>query len=108
MVIRCDHPEWPAVALLLRQASVFTAALEGRDLQANLAPAGPMVRSGDVLRLWKREEFLRIAVVGVAEENGELGRTIRVRLARRSSNDSPIEEHLLGIVRGPSSAEIRP
>ncbi len=90
VVASCDHPEWPVVALPAQAAKTreesFHAAL--------------VVHAGDIVRLWKQEEFLRIETAGVAEENGYPGKTIRVRLLHRSTDDPLVQQQLAGIVRG--------
>ena len=45
----------------------------------------PVVRAGDVVRLWSREEDVRIEVAAMAEESGGLGKTVRVRLMPRNN-----------------------
>jgi hypothetical protein len=68
----------------------------------------PVVRAGDIVRLWKQEDLLRIEVAGIAEESGGLGKTIRVRLLHRSADDQGNQERFSGIVRGPSDVEMQP
>ena len=105
MIGRCDHPEWPELSF--RET--------GRTLRGPAAPSGearsadlPVVRAGDVVQLWRQEDLLRIEVAGVAEENGGLGKVIRVRLRRRNTDDQSAEEQFTGIVRGPADVEMEP
>jgi hypothetical protein len=67
-----------------------------------------VVHAGDIVRLWKQEDLLRIEVAGVSEETGGLGKIIRVRLLRRNADDQAIQERFSGIVRGPSDVEMQP
>ena len=105
IVVRCGHPEWPEVAL---QTSV-TGSMIVAPMKSSLGEsAPPVVRAGDIVRLWKQESSLRIEVAGVSEESGALGQTIRVRLLRRNTEDQSIPEQFFGIIRGPSDVEMKP
>ena len=107
MIARCDHPEWPVVALPTNGASLLASTEETeRSVTAGLRTA-PVVRAGDVVRLWRQENFLRIEVAGVSEESGGLGKTIRVRLLHRNTDDQSIPERYLGIIRGPLDVEMQ-
>jgi flagella basal body P-ring formation protein FlgA len=55
-----------------------------------------------------QEDFLRIQMAGIAEQNGDLGGTIRVRIMRTNGDDQSMLQQLSGIVRGPSDVEIQP
>jgi hypothetical protein len=66
------------------------------------------VRAGDIVMLWKQENLLRIEVTGISEESGSLGKTIRVRLLRRTTDDQFAQEQFSGIIRGPSDVEMQP
>jgi flagella basal body P-ring formation protein FlgA len=67
-----------------------------------------VVHAGDIVRLWRQEDLLRIEVAGVSEESGSLGQTIRVRLLRRDAENQTIQEQFSGIVRGQSDVEMQP
>ena len=67
-----------------------------------------MVRAGESIRLWGQDDLLRIDVAGIAEEDGGLDKTIRVRLVQRNTDGQSIPQQLIGIVRGPSNVEIQP
>ena len=67
----------------------------------------PIVRAGDVVRLWKQESSLRIELAGVSEESGGLGKTIRVRLLRRNTDEQSVPEQFSGIIRGPLDVEMQ-
>ncbi len=103
----CSHPEWPAVALQAGTTSV-AAAIEGKHSSVEGVRQTPVIRAGDIVRLWRQEDLLRIEVAGVSEASAGLGQTVRVRLLRRSSDDQSIPEQFSGIVRGPSNVEILP
>jgi hypothetical protein len=106
MIASCGHPEWPARALPTTVTSQGRAPGAVELLLAKSAKAVPVVRAGDVVRVWRQESLLRIEVAGVSEENGDLGQTIRVRLLRRNNDDQSVQEQFSGIVRGPSNVEI--
>lgn len=108
-IARCDHPEWPAFSL---RASERKIALRGpaaavREEHAPAVSDTPMVRAGDIVHLWRQEDLLRIEVTGVAEESGSLGKSIRVRLLRRNTDDQSIEEQFTGVIRGPRNVEMQ-
>jgi hypothetical protein len=106
-IANCEHPDWPEVAF---PAEGFDSVLPRRVERARteLFPSVPVVRAGDIVRLWRQEDLLRIEVTGVAEQSGGIGKTIRVRVLRRSMDDRPEQEELRGIVRGPSNVEMLP
>jgi hypothetical protein len=102
MVIRCGHPDWPAFAVPVNGASSFAATSATESVRTP-----PMVRAGDIVRLWRQESLLRFEVSGVAEESGGLGSTIRVRLATRDTYEQSVQERFSGVIRGPWSVEIQ-
>jgi hypothetical protein len=106
MVIRCDHPEWPAVAIPLRD-SILPLRLREQE-RAKDIPGSVVIRAGEIVRLWRQETSLRIEVAGISEGNGGLGDQIKVRLLRRNTDDQSIGEQFSGIVRGPSDVEMKP
>jgi flagellar basal body P-ring formation chaperone FlgA len=108
MITSCGHPEWPAFALPATGASSLKAPQEVERYLTEGAKAAPVVRAGDIVRLWRQESLLRIEVAGVSEESGGLGKTIRVRLLRRNTDDQSILQQFSGVVRGPSDVEIQP
>jgi hypothetical protein len=106
IVSSCDHTEWPVLAVQTSGSD------SGTPSQANQMPVTsvrsiPTVHAGDIVRLWKQENLLRIEVAGVAEESGGLGKTIRIRLLSRNADDQVIQERFSGIVRGPSDVEMQ-
>ena len=106
MVSRCDHPEWPTVALPLRD-SILPLRLREQE-RAKDIPRSVVIRAGEIVRLWRQETSLRIEVAGISEGNGGLGDLIKVRLLRRNTDDHSIDEQFSGIVRGPSDVEMKP
>lgn len=108
MVASCDHPEWPAFALSADPTSSARLHQEsGRPLTEIVNPV-PVVRAGEIVRLWRQENLLRIEVAAISEENGCLGKTVHVRLLRRGTDDQSIPEQFSGVVRGPSDVEMQP
>jgi hypothetical protein len=106
MVSRCDHPEWPAVALPMRD-SILPLRLREQE-RAKDIPRSVVIRAGEIVRLWRQETSLRIEVAGISEGNGGLGDLIKVRLLRKNTDDQSIDEQFSGIVRGPSDVEMKP
>jgi hypothetical protein len=105
MVARCGHPEWPEVALPTRVSSWALKREEGTAL-IGVVDVPLVVRAGDTVRLWRRENELRIEVAAVAEESGSLGKSIRVRLVR-AGMDGQAERQMTGVVRGPADVEMQ-
>jgi hypothetical protein len=107
MIARCDHPEWPAIAFPANGLkSLASPEATQRSLADSLRTA-PIVRAGDVVRLWRHESSLRIELAGVSEESGGLGKTIRVRLLHKNTDEQSIPEQFSGIVRGPLDVEMQ-
>lgn len=109
LVVSCAHPEWPAMEILSRISGGDTLSL-GETEQArgeSLVPLLPVVRAGDVVQLWSQEGDLRIEVAAMAEQNGGLGKTVRVRLMRRETLGPQIQEQFYGLVRGPHDVEMQ-
>ena len=108
MIARCGHPEWPPFALPANGVSSLASSREAERSVTEGLRIVPIVRAGDVVRLWRQESFLRIEVAGVSEESGGLGKTIRVRLLHRNTDDQSIPERFFGVVRGPFDVEMQP
>jgi hypothetical protein len=106
MVASCGHPEWPVLAVRT-DASNVTASAENQTRTVSTR-AVPVVVEGDIVRLWRQEDFLRIEVAGVSEESGGLGERIRVRLLPRNTEGQWTSEQFFGVVRGPSDVEMQP
>jgi hypothetical protein len=107
MIASCDHPEWPSFAASTNATTAMPTHRESEHLSTTSIKSVPIVRAGEVVRLWRQENLLRIEVAAVSEEDGSLGRTIRVRLLRRSTDDQSIPEQFSGIIRGPSDVEMQ-
>jgi hypothetical protein len=97
MVASCEHPEQPAFAVLTKDAIA-----EGRSSRRE-DDSAPVVHAGEVVRLWRQEDNLRIEVTAMSEESGGLGKAIRVRLLGTDS----AERQFVGIVRGVADVEMR-
>jgi hypothetical protein len=107
MIARCDHPEWPAIAFPANGVDwLALPQARERSLAASVGTA-PIVRAGDVVRLWRQESSLRIELAGVSEESGGLGKTIRVRLLHKNTDEQSIPEQFSGIIRGPLDVEMQ-
>jgi Chaperone for flagella basal body P-ring formation len=105
MVARCGHPEWPEFALPTHVSSWALKREEGTTL-IGLVDVPLVVRAGDTVRLWRRENELLIEVAAVAEESGSLGKSIRVRLVR-AGMEGQAERQMVGVVRGPADVEMQ-
>jgi Chaperone for flagella basal body P-ring formation len=108
MIAACEHPDWPAFALPVSGTELPIVPQEANRLVIRDSKSVPVVRAGEIIRLWGQEDLLRIDVAGIAEEDGGLGKTIRVRLVHKNTDDQSIPQQLAGIVRGPSNVEIQP
>ena len=107
MIVSCSHPEWPALALPANGAS-SPKTPQGAEHSLTENARVPVVRAGETVRLWRQENLLRIEVLGVSEESGGLGKTIRVRLFCRNTDYQSVPEEFSGVIRGPSNVEILP
>ena len=104
MVARCGHPEWPEVALPTRLSSLAWKREEGTAIGVVDLPL--VVRAGDAVRLWRRENELQIEVAAIAEESGGVGKSIWVRLVH-AGMEGQVERQMVGIVRGPADVEMQ-
>jgi hypothetical protein len=107
-IARCGHPEWPVSALPANGVGSLASPQKTEHFMAEGLRAVPVVRAGDVVQLWRQESLLRIEVAGVSEESGGLGKTIRVRLLHRNTDDQAVRERVSGVIRGPSNVEMQP
>lgn len=108
MIATCEHPDWPAFALPVSGTKLPIVPQEANRLVIRDSRSVPVVRAGESIRLWGQDDLLRIDVAGIAEEDGGLDKTIRVRLVQRNTDGQSIPQQLIGIVRGPSNVEIQP
>jgi hypothetical protein len=107
IVTSCNHTEWPVLAVQTSGSDLVTTS-RTNQVRVTSVTSIPVVHAGDIVRLWKEEDFLRIEVSGVSEESGGLGKTIRVRLLRQNGVDQGVPEWFSGIVRGPLDVEMQP
>jgi hypothetical protein len=104
----CDHPDRPVILLQLNNAGKGLSSSEIANVPVSDAYSLPIVRVGDIVRLWREEDLLRIETTGVSEENGSLGKRIRVRMLRRNIDEQSTQGQFFGIVRGPADVEMQP
>lgn len=104
---RCDRPELPTITL---------------PLGAGSAPAGfgavlpqilkrPDVIAGQTVRIRYADENVRIEMTGTAQQSGNPGDRIRVRLIHTLSDASSSDasaQNRIAIVRGPQLLELQP
>src|SRR5260370_15449908 len=83
----CDHPERPALAQKISELTVDSLPLRQSDhtQEQRSRTILLLVRAGDFVRLWRQEQHLRIEVLAVSQESGELGSNVRVRLVKSNS-----------------------
>lgn len=107
VVRSCDHPEWPAFTLSTHLAAQHSAA----SLMAERASEElPVVRAGDLVRLWRTDGDAHIEMIATAEQSGAIGTRVRVRMVVPPSEEGQPDgvRYLAGVVRGPESVELRP
>ncbi len=107
MVGRCDHPDWPSRVIRIQGPGTPAMRLS-TTIQADDAHVAPVVRAGEIVRVWRQEDLLRIEVSAVSEQSGGLGKTIRLRFLRRDTEEASTQQEISGIVRGPSNVEMQP
>jgi len=79
-----------------------------QDKATEVSPISlPTIHAGDMVRLWKQENHLRIEVSGIAQESGARGSRVRVKLLRSGLDGHQQEQTLFGIVRGQRDVEIQ-
>jgi hypothetical protein len=109
LLVDCQHPEWPARMMLLpkevdqSEAAGTPAPVRSANTQR---VAAPMVRAGETVRLWRRDAVASLETTGVAEESGDVGRRIRVRLLRRGIDTEETPKQVAGVVDGAGSVEM--
>lgn len=107
MIASCGHPEWPAFAIPTSgNGSPRVSQQTDPSLHASTREV-PLVLAGEIIRLWRQEDLLRIEVAGVSEDSGGLGKIIRVRLLQRSADDQSAPVAFFGVVRGQSNVEFK-
>jgi hypothetical protein len=102
----CDHSERPSITVPMDMpAPVLLTASSARPYAIM-----PIVRAGDLVRLWKRDRYAHIEMIATAEENGAVGTRVRVRLTAPKDADgqSTQPQYFAGVVRGPADVEMEP
>jgi Chaperone for flagella basal body P-ring formation len=109
VIASCEHPERPTFSLQMDDSNAGSTssrqAVQTHAENSQILP--PVVRAGDIVRLWSQEEYLRIEVTAVSEQNGGLGKNVRVRLLRPNSAEAHAEQQFVGVVRGPNDVEMQ-
>jgi hypothetical protein len=100
MISTCGHPELPATAVLVPDPR------PGTPLSHSATNPAVGVHAGDLVRLWRQEQALRIELSGFAEESAATGRRVRVRVLSYGPHNAGQPHTLLGIVRGVRDVEI--
>jgi flagellar basal body P-ring formation chaperone FlgA len=109
LLVDCQHPEWPARMMLLPKE------VDHSDVAGRVAPvrsartqqvAASMVRAGETVRLWRRDAVASLETTAVAEESGDVGKRIRVRLLRRGIDSEEAPKQLAGVIDGAGSVEM--
>jgi len=109
-IANCNHPERPTFAILTHgetdDATLDTASSRrnNRILEESSHALSALVRAGDIVRLWRQEANVRIEAAAVSEESGSLGKSVRVRLVQVAN---PVEQQLIGVIRGPADVELQ-
>jgi hypothetical protein len=78
------------------------------------SPLFPVIHAGDVVRIRRQDAMLHINLTGIAEENGAIGKPIRVHLLHQLTNGfngaptgfSGNSRPLMAVIRGPHEVEI--
>jgi hypothetical protein len=100
----CDHRERPSVTMLMDEPALSSVSVEQPSVTM------PIVRAGDLVRLWRNDRYARIEMIATAEENGAVGTRVRVRLATPTNADGQVSQprYFAGVVRGPADVEMEP
>jgi hypothetical protein len=125
MVEMCAHPErpWRAVAMKMpvpvdgrnaivdgRNAIVDTARVANSRTVTAMQPI--LVRAGQMVNLWQKDDNLRLMLRAQAEQNGHAGETIWLRLrvisesAEAGESNTGNWQRRQGIVRDTGSVEM--
>jgi len=106
VVANAVHPEWPVRMVLLSEGTRAVSDVSERRSAKPIAKTPLMVRAGEVVRLWRQDAMTRLEMAGRAEENGQVGRQIRVMILAQAAEGQGAETHVAGIVRGPGNVEM--
>jgi len=105
IVSSCERPELPSLTLPVPEKISRHKGVTKTSLS--------IVHSGDVVRVWSQETFVRIEMTGVAEENAALGDRVRIHLLRpptavfEGADFAANTETLFGVARGAHEVEIK-
>ncbi len=104
----CEHPERPTMSL--RTTLPADRGLRPASAPLQTAAPLPIIRTGEVVRLWRNDGEARIELTATSEESGEVGTRIRVLLLRQKDQDGlmPPPQYRAGVVRGPADVELEP
>ena len=107
-VVDCRHPEWPAMSVMLEPERLIrnTSAESRPAITTWKSSAESMVHIGDVVRLWRQDEAVRIELQGVAEQSGTVGTRIRVRLQSGFGDNNVVPQRVYGVVCGRDDVEL--
>lgn len=102
----CDHRDRPSITMAMGTPAPALSTVSLTRPHVSL----PIVRAGDVVRLWKNDRLAHLELMGVAEENGTAGARVRVRLAASNDAEGQVTQprYFEGIVRGPADVEMEP
>ncbi|HEY0263723.1 MAG TPA: hypothetical protein VGC07_04300 [Granulicella sp.] len=105
VVASCDHPEQSPLLLKIGSAEPVL-----RQVESTIQNMPPMIRAGEVVRLWRRESYVHIEMIATAEESGAVGSKIRLRLPVSQGLDGQVgqSQFAIGVVRGPADVELEP
>ena len=110
LLVDCQHPEWPARMMLLPKevdsSEVAGTVVTVRRARIQRVAAAPMVQAGETVRLWGRDAVASLETTAVAEESGDVGKRIRVRLLRRGIDSEEAPKQLAGVIDGAGSVEM--
>lgn len=106
----CGRPDLPKLMLPMQNATNSVGSAHG----GRSITLFPVIHAGDMVQILSQEEFLRIELTGVAEENGVVGERVRVHLSRPAMTGfSPVltgfdngNRSMLAVIRGPHMVEV--
>jgi hypothetical protein len=104
-LVSCAHPERPAIAMLMSPPKQDGTPSVPTPQQSSAVL--PVVRAGDLVRLWSQEGILRIEASGIAEGSGAAGATVPVRLLHSGLDGQYQKQNVQGIIRGPHNVEMQ-
>jgi hypothetical protein len=125
-VLRCDHPERPAMTVAVAEMDEPARLAKPLRLQREAEPqvravsspvagqifspvsGAPVMLAGSVVRLVRTEANLRFDTAGIAQSNGAMGERVRVRLTRTGDSAGEAPQFLSGTVRSADVVEMEP